>query len=73
MDMQPEHRQRLAALNKLRYSLRDKLVLKMKTNPTMQVSEILRKLENDISFWEGVEHCSLEQILVYLKDSLQSN
>lgn len=39
-------------INQLRFKLRNELIEKMKTNPTMKDSETLRLVENDISFWQ---------------------
>lgn len=53
-----------------RIKLRNDLLNKMRTDPTMKDSETLRLVEDDISFWEKQTDHSMKGMLCTLKDSL---
>jgi len=62
---------KLADLNRSRRNLRSAILTKMKTNPTMEDSETLRLVENDISFWENQLDYSVSGLVTTLKNSLK--
>lgn len=62
---------KIASINEMRRKLREDLLEKMRTNPTMKDSETLRLLENDISFWEAQTDRSPEGLIATLHQSLK--
>ncbi len=63
---------KIKELNRLRRALRDQMLGRMKTSPTMEDSEVLRLLENDISFWESHTDHSIPGLMKTLKESLSN-
>jgi hypothetical protein len=53
-----------------RIKLRNGLLNKMRTDPTMKDSETLRLVEDDISFWEKQTDCSIKGMICTLQDSM---
>lgn len=64
---------KLARINQQRLNLRAGLIKKMRTSPTMEDSETLRLVENDISFWEKQTDYSVTGLVTTLGDSLKLN
>jgi len=63
---------RTKALNDQRRVLRNQLIVKMKTNPTIEDSETLRLVENDISFWESQTDKSIQGLIKSLNESFKN-
>jgi len=63
--------EKIRKINEDRRKLRDELVEKMRTNPTMKDSETLRLVENDITFWEEQTDRSVSGLLKTLNESLK--
>lgn len=54
-----------------RIALRALLIDKMKTAPTMSDSETLRKLEDDITFWNSRTDQSISGLIATLNESFK--
>jgi hypothetical protein len=63
--------EKLAKIGEQRLKLREELVAKMRTNPTLKDSETLRLVENDITFWEHQTDRSVAGLMASLKESLK--
>ena len=63
---------KIKELNRLRRALRDQMLGRMKTSPTMEDSEVLRLLENDISFWESQTDKSIQGLIKSLNESFKN-
>lgn len=53
-----------------RRQLREKVLAKMRTEPSMELSETLRQIDDDILFWESQTDHSLEGIIKTINESM---
>lgn len=56
-------------IQRQRYELRAQILAEMKINPTLEHSEVLRKVDGDIIFWNEQNDFSLEGMLKTLRRS----
>lgn len=63
--------EKIAKINNNRLELRNKLIEKMRSNPTMEDSETLRLVDDDITFWKQQTDNSVDGLLKTLKESLE--
>ena len=61
----------LEKIKQLRFDLRAALIKKMQTNPTMEDSETLRLVENDISFWDKQTNYTVSGLIETISQSLK--
>lgn len=59
-------------INDARRRLRKQMLERLKTNPIMEDSEVLRLLENDIEFWESQTDTSISGLMKTIKESFKN-
>lgn len=63
---------KLAEVKQQRLDLRAKVLADFEKNPTAELSEILRKIDSDILFWDAQVDHSLEGLLKTIEASIDN-